>query len=174
MRVLNAYAKFLDVLTKILRVILIVLLAAMVVIMIYQVVMRYIFSHALPWAEELTLYLCVASVFLALGIATRQESHLQVDFLLSLYGPRMKCLMTALCTIVGVIVMLIFTGYSFSLMQHAIIKSITMPITMKEVYAVFPIGAILVCLYSVEIVAKNMIGFFHNGELPQLKGGKNA
>lgn len=56
MKVLNAYSKFLDILTKILRAILIVLLASMVIIMIYNVICRYIFSDAKPWAEELTLY----------------------------------------------------------------------------------------------------------------------
>lgn len=55
MKVLNAYSKFLDVLTKILRAILIILLASMVIIMIYNVICRYIFSDAKPWAEELTL-----------------------------------------------------------------------------------------------------------------------
>ena len=56
MKVLNAYSKFLDVLTKVLRAILIVLLASMVLIMIYQVIMRYIFSNARPWCEELTCW----------------------------------------------------------------------------------------------------------------------
>ena len=70
MKVLNAYSKFLDVLTKILRAILIVLLASMVLIMIYQVIMRYIFSNARPWCEELTLYIAIFSIMLGLGIAT--------------------------------------------------------------------------------------------------------
>ena len=40
MKVLNAYSKFLNVLTKILRAVLLTLLAAMVLIMFYQAVMR--------------------------------------------------------------------------------------------------------------------------------------
>ena len=105
MQVLHAYSRFLDVLTRVLRVILIVMLSAMVLIMFYQVIMRYVFSNAQPWCEELTLYLGVFSIFLGLGVATRQESHLQVDFLLRLYSPRVKCLMTALCSIVAIGVM---------------------------------------------------------------------
>jgi len=173
-QVLHAYSRFLDALTRVLRVILIVMLSAMVLIMFYQVIMRYVFSNAQPWCEELTLYLGVFNIFLGLGIATRQESHLQVDFLLRLYSPRVKCLMTALCSIIAIGVMVVFAVYSISLMQHATGRSFTMPIEMKQVYAAFPIGSVLVCLYSVEIVARNLIGFFHNGELPEMKGGANA
>lgn len=174
MRLLNAYSKFLDGLTKILRVVLIVLLSAMVLIMFYQVIMRYVFTNAQPWCEELTLYLGIFCIFLGLGIATRKESHLQVDFLMRLYGPRTKCLMTGICSVVAVVIMIVFCIYSISLIGHATAKSVTLPITMAHVYAVFPVGSILVCLYSVELIAKNFIGFFHNGELPQLEGGKDA
>lgn len=174
MQVLHAYSRFLDGLTKILRVILIVMLSAMVLIMFYQVIMRYVFSNAQPWCEELTLYLGVFNIFLGLGIATRKESHLQVDFLLRLYSPRVKCLMTAICSMIALVVMVVFAVYSISLMQHATGKSFTMPIKMKQVYAAFPIGSVIVCLYSVEIVARNLIGFFHNGELPSMEGGKEA
>lgn len=174
MQLLHAYSRFLDALTRVLRVILIAMLAAMVLIMFFQVIMRYVFSNAQPWCEELTLYLGVFNIFLGLGIASRQESHLQVDFLLRLYTPRVKCLMTALCSIIAIGVMVVFAVYSVSLMHHATGQSFTMPIKMKQIYAAFPIGSVLVCLYSVEIVARNLIGFFHNGELPELKGGANA
>jgi TRAP-type C4-dicarboxylate transport system permease small subunit len=173
-QVLHAYSRFLDGLTKVLRVILIVMLSAMVLIMFYQVIMRYIFSDAQPWCEELTLYLGVFNIFLSLSIATRRESHLQVDFLLRLYSPRVKCLMTAISSIVAIVVMVVFAVYSIDLMGHATGQSFTMPIKMQQVYAAFPIGAVLVCLYSIELVVRNLIGFFHNGELPALEGGKKA
>lgn len=174
MRALNAYSKFLDVLTKILRVILIIILAAMVLIMFYQVIMRYVFNNAQPWCEELTLYLGIACIFLGLGIATRKESHLQVDFLIRLYGPRLRCLMTAICSIVAVVIMIIFAYYSVSLIHHATARSVTLPITMAQVYTIFPIGSVLVCLYSLEIIAKNLIGFFNGGKLPVQEGGEDA
>ncbi len=172
MKVLNVYSRFLDVLTKILRVILITLLAAMVVIMIFQVIMRYIFANAQPWCEELTIYLSMLSVMLALGIASRSDSHLQVDFLTRLYGPKMRCLMTAIWSIVTIVAMIIFAKYGISLLSHAKSRSMTMPITMGQVYTIFPIGAILLIIYSVEIAARNLIGFFHDGNLPALPSEK--
>ena len=119
MKVLNAYSKFLDVLTKILRAILIVLLASMVIIMIYNVICRYIFSDAKPWAEELTLYISIFSIMLGLGIASRSDSHLQVDFLTRLYKPKVRCLMAAIWSVVTIVIMAIFAYYSVSLIPDA-------------------------------------------------------
>ena len=68
--------------------------------------------------------------------------------------------------------MIIFGVYSISLIQHATGRSVTLPVTMGQIYTIFPVGSLLICLYSVELIAKNIIGFLHNGELPKLEGGK--
>jgi len=172
MKVLTAYARFLDVLTKIIRVIITLSLSAMVLIMAFQTVMRYVFHSAQPWCEELTCYLGVATIMLALGIASRSESHLQVDFLIRLYGPRMRCLVSALFSAAAVVVMIIVCIYTVSLMGHAVSVSATLPIKMSQVYAIFLTGSAILALYSVEVTARNLIGFFHNGEVPVLSPEK--
>ena len=175
MNVLNAYSRFLNVLTKILKAILVVFLSAMVLIMIYQVIMRYVFSDAPSWCEELTLYIGIFSIMLGLGIASRSDSHLQVDFLTRLYKPRVRCFMAALWSVVTIILMALFATYSISLMvNHATARSVTLPITMKQIYAAFPIGSAILILYSIEIAARNLVGFFHNGELPALPNGEKG
>lgn len=174
MKVLNAYSRFLDMLTKILRAVLIVLLGSMVLIMFYQVIMRYVFSNAQPWCEELTLYIGIFSIMLAIGMASRSDSHLQVDFLTRLYGPRLRCLMTAIWSIVGIGIMILFAYYAVSLMGKATSRSVTLPVTMGQVYVAFPIGAAISVIYSAEIAARNIVGFFRNGELPELPKKKNG
>lgn len=171
MKILNAYSRFLDILTKIIKVILVVFLSAMVLIMIYQVIMRYVFSAAPSWCEELTLYIGIFSIMLGLGIASRNDSHLQVDFLTRLYKPRMRCFMAALWSLVTIVLMIIFANYSLSLMMnHATARSVTLPVTMKQIYAAFPIGSAILILYSIEIMARNLVGFAHGGEVPALPG----
>lgn len=168
MKAIQSYSRFLDVLTKILKVILIVLLSAMVIISFYQVIMRYIFANAQPWCEELTIYLAIFSIMLALGIASRRDSHLQVDFLTRLYPPRIRCLMTAVWSAVTIVIMLFFTYYAIHLIGAARAHSVTMPVTTGQIYTAFPIGAIILIIYSIEIIARNLIGFANNGELPAL------
>lgn len=175
MKILNAYSRFLDVLEKIIKVILVIFLSAMVLIMIYQAVMRYVFSNAPSWAEELTLYIGIFSIMLGLGVASRHDSHLQVDFLTRLYKPRVRCFMAALWSFVTIVLMVIFASYSISLMiNHATARSVTLPITMKQIYAAFPIGSAILILYSIEIMARNLVGFAHGGELPTLPGRKGG
>ena len=173
-KVLNAYSRFLNGLTKVLKAVLIILLLSMVLIMFYQVIMRYVFSNAQPWCEELTLYIGIYSIMIALGIANRLDSHLQVDFLTRLYGPRLKCFMTGFWSVVAIIIMVMFAYYAIRLQAHATARSVSLPITMAEVYWAFPIGAAISIIYSIEIAVRNFIGFAHNGVLPALPGEEKA
>lgn len=165
MRFLKAYSKCLDVLEKIIRVVLIVLLAAMVLISFYQCVMRYSFSRSQPWCEELTLYLGVYSVLIGIAICSRRESHLQVDFILNLYSKRVRCLMTAICTAISIVAMAAVCAYAFQLLPVATGRATTLPITMREIYIAFPIGAILMILFAIETTVRNFIGFLRGGEV---------
>lgn len=174
MKILNAYSRFLNGLTKVLRAILIILLSAMVLIMFYQVIMRYVFSNAQPWCEELTLYIGIFSIMLALGIASRTDSHLQVDFLTRMYGPRLKCFMMGFWSVVAIVIMAMFAYFAIRLQVHATARSVTLPITMADVYWAFPIGAAISIIYSIEIAVRNFIGFAHNGVLPALPGEEKA
>ena len=178
MNILNAYSRFLNALTKILKAVVCFLLAAMVLIMFYQAMMRYVFSNAQPWCEELTLYIGIFNVMLGLGIASRMDSHLQVDFLTRLYGPTLRCLMTAVWAIVSIVIMIVFAYYAVSLIGKATARSVTLPITMAHVYTAFPIGAAILVIYSIEIAARNIVGFLHGGVMPALpgeeKGGEQA
>lgn len=170
MKFLNNYSKFLNGLSKVLKVVLVCMLSAMVVIIAYQVIMRYVFSNAQPWCEELTIYLAIFSIMLGLGLASRKDSHLQVDFLTRLYPPKMKCLMTAIWSIVAIVIMLVFAYYAISLIGAARAHSVTMPVTMGQIYTAFPIGAIILIVYSIEIVGRNLVGFSNNGVLPVMPG----
>lgn len=169
MQLLKAYSKFLNILEKIIRVVLILLLAAMVLISFYQCIMRYVFSKSQPWCEELTLYLGVYSVLIGIAICSRRESHLQVDFLLNMFNKRTRCLLTAICTAVSIIAMAVVCVYAFQLLPVATGRATTLPITMREVYIAFPVGAILMILFAIETVARNFIGFLRGGEVLTLK-----
>lgn len=172
MNLLRKYSKFLDVIEKIIRVVLIALMGLMALILFFQAVMRYVFSNPQSWCEELAVYMVVYCVMLGICIATRRESHLQVDFLLSFCSVRIKCLITAISSIVAIVVMIFFCSYSLSLMQVAVGRSTTLPITMREIYLVFPVGSILLILFSVENIAKNLFAFKNNGVFPAEEGGQ--
>lgn len=172
MRFLKHYSKILDVVEKVLRVILIVLMGCMTLVIFFQALMRYVFNHPLSWCEELAVYMVVYCVMLGICIATRKESHLQVDFLLSFFSQKTKCLITAVSSVIAIVVMLMFGWYSISLMEVAVGKSTTLPLTMRDIYLVFPVGSVLLILFSVESIVKNFIAFKNGGNLPALEGGQ--
>lgn len=56
-------------------------LTVMVTVVFAQVVLRYVFSIGLPWAEELARYLMIWSGFFGASLATHARRHLKIDFL---------------------------------------------------------------------------------------------
>ncbi|WP_233266476.1 TRAP transporter small permease [Cobetia sp. L2A1] len=66
-----------------------ILLASTVIIMLYGVVMRYILGGAPIWVDELTRYLIIASVMLALGAVWVEGAHMRVALLERRLAPRM-------------------------------------------------------------------------------------
>ena len=66
---LKAYSKFLDLLEKVQKTILAVTVPVMVLVMLYQVVLRYVFSNSNSWSEEVTRYLFIFNVMMASAIA---------------------------------------------------------------------------------------------------------
>ena len=91
---LKKYTKFLDGLESVEKAFLMVTAAIMVIVIVYQVVLRYVFSASNAWSEELARYLFIYDVFIAAAIALRRGSHLQVDVFLNLLKPRAKCIYT--------------------------------------------------------------------------------
>ncbi len=73
--------KLIDQINKGLKVLLAFSLGTMSVVIIAQVVLRYFFHHTITWAEELSRYLMVLSVFLGASLALRTQSLIAVELL---------------------------------------------------------------------------------------------
>ena len=96
---IKLYSKFLDLLEWVEKVILAVSVFVMVIIMVYQVILRYVFSNPNAWSEELARYLFILNVMLAAAIAVRRNSHMQIDILINLFSERVKHIFTIISTI---------------------------------------------------------------------------
>ena len=59
-------------------------IAIIATLMTLQVIMRYVFLNALPWVEEIVVYLNVWNAFLGCSYAMRHRCEMQVDFVKSL------------------------------------------------------------------------------------------
>ena len=154
---LNAYSKFLDVIEKIQKAILAVSVPVMVFIMMYQVILRYVFSNSNSWSEEVTRYLFIFNVMMAAAIAVRRNSHLQIDILINCFSPKLKRIFTIGATLAGIVFLALLFQYSLQLCAQAAANiSPGVGISMSIPYAAMPIGIVLMILTSVEVVLKNV------------------
>ena len=154
---MKTYSKFLDGIEKVEKVFLAVTVAIMVVIITYQVILRYCFSASNSWSEELARYLFIYDVLIGAAIATRRNSHLQVDALINILKPKMKAIFTLGATLVGIVFLVFLFGYSIILCEAAANNiSAGLGISMSVAYACMPIGAVLMILTSIEVVFKQI------------------
>lgn len=154
---LKAYSKFLNGLEKCEKFILAITVPAMVGIMVYQVILRYVFSAANAWSEELTRYLFIFNVMIAAAIAVRRNSHLQIDILINLLPEKVKKIFTIVATVAGIAFLVLLFKYSIDLCRQAA-KNISpgTGLSMAIPYACMPIGIVLMVLTSIEVVLKNV------------------
>lgn len=162
------YSKLLDALEVVEKAVLAIFLTLMVVLMVYQVVLRYIFSAANAWNEELVRYLFIYSVMIASAVAARRNSHLQVDVFINYLKPKMKCLFTVAATVLGIVFLIFLFRYSLDLCWSARTNmSAGLGISMTIPYLCIPIGCLLITLTSLEVICKQIVTMRSYNELNQ-------
>jgi len=170
MQIVKWYSRFMDIIEKIVSALLFVSITMMIGVMAFQAIMRYVFSNARPWCEELVVYACCYSTMLGASIAIRKGNHLQVDILLQMYPKKIRRIMELLFSVFMICFFAAFTVYALSLCENASGKSVTMPfITMRHVYYCFPVGSILIVLMAVEEFLKKLDELLH-GKAADMKG----
>lgn len=159
---LRTYSRLLDILERIEKLILTVSVPVMVILMVYQVILRYIFSASNSWSEELIRYLFIFSTMIAASIAVRRNSHLQIDIFINRLSERLKKIFTIVSTLAGIVFLCMLFVYCLELCAHAA-KNISpgVGISMAVPYACMPMGSVLMILTSVEVVLKNIDDLRH-------------
>ena len=125
--------------------------------MVYQVILRYVFSNSNSWSEELVRYLFIFNVMIASAIAVRRNSHLQIDILINTFSPSVKRIFTIIATAAGIVFLIFLFGYSITLCKTGL-RNISpgIGITMAIPYACIPIGIVFMVLTSIEVILKNV------------------
>jgi C4-dicarboxylate transporter DctQ subunit len=82
--------RVLDILLALERFLLWAVLLQMVLLTFVQVVLRYGFHSALPWAEELLRFEVVFITFMCVGLCVKRNAHIGVDFLYQISPPKGK------------------------------------------------------------------------------------
>jgi len=119
------------------------------VVAIVQVIARYVFNNSLFWSEELILYSLITMSFLTMGMGVRYASHISVEAVYAIAGPRMaRALQIGACCL-GLIFagVLIFYGSKLSVNTMNMGQlSPAMRVPVGYVYTIIPIAGVFMVL----------------------------
>lgn len=135
------------------EILLAILLAAITLIMFFQIIMRFVFSSAQPWPEEVCRYLFVWLSFIGISYSIKCGNSLKVDIIETVF-PKLKKPLNFIANIVflAFCVVIVYIGFG------AVAKMLAHPqlspaasIPMWTVYISFLIGAILSVIRLIQL-----------------------
>ena len=114
-------------------------MAAMSLIMLAQVWMRYLLGAPIVWAEEFAVLVFAWLIFLGAAYVQRTDSHLAVDSLHRIAGPRVALALDLLRygVIIGSSLVLVWQGIDLSLRMRAL-EYPAMGVSRSWLYAAAP------------------------------------
>jgi len=135
-----------------------VVIAVIVAILFYAVVMRYVFHRPPSWSIEVGRYLFIWMVMLSAVLVTREQSHVQITFILNFLPKRLRFLWLTF-------VRVLMIGFCCLMVQqtlviYPIVASAASPclgMSMGWVYISISVGGLLMGVYILETIVKSII-----------------
>jgi TRAP-type C4-dicarboxylate transport system permease small subunit len=88
-----------------------------------QVFSRYILNYSLTWSEELSRYLLVWLVFMAMGVGLRRHAHIGMNVIVARFSVGVQKLFDLFSCIVAIIFGVVIIYYSYQLVQAAVFQT---------------------------------------------------
>lgn len=138
-----------------------VALAGASVLLFVNVIMRYVFLAALPWAEEVTMYVIVWLVFVGGSVTLRTHGHIAIDLLplaLSPGGVRRLRVVVAAIMLVFFAVFFYYSGlHTLRVMASGQITP-ALEAPMWLTYLAMPVGSLLMAIRTAQILHRALRG----------------
>ncbi len=147
------------------------LLIALTLVMTLQIVMRYVFSNALSWPEELCRYCFVYITFLTLGYCIQRNSMLKLDVIQDILPAKVWSVLQGFVRVVTLIFFVLMFIYSLDLLAsmrqtNRVSAALQLPYTF--IYLSTVIGFALAVLRTVQALVVPIVRHFSKKE------GENA
>ena len=127
-----------------------VLMAATVIILLSQVVFRYILNNPLVGSEDAAKLATIWMVFVGAGLAVRDRLHIQIDYFIEKFPPRVQTAVdaTMAATVLAFIGIVLYQCINLFDMQRGM-KSVGLNIDVTYFSAALPAGFALMALYMI-------------------------
>ena len=144
----------------------IIIVAIMVMALSLSAITRYVSGTGYDWLIELPPVLICWLVFPLLGPLLREGNHIQVDFLTSIISTKQAQYLKIMMNLTAFIASLIFfkagmeaTMLYFNLGQ---MMELEIDIPIWWMYLSFPVGFIILALFSLELTTQSILDLNHN------------
>lgn len=144
----------------------IIIVAIMVMALTLSAITRYVSGTGYDWLIELPPVLICWLVFPLLGPLLREGNHIQVDFLTSIISTKQAKYLKIMMNLTAFIASLIFfkagmeaTMLYFNLGQ---MMELEIDIPIWWMYLSFPVGFIILALFSLELTTQSILDLNHN------------
>jgi TRAP-type C4-dicarboxylate transport system permease small subunit len=135
-------------LKKIVEVVVIFCSAAMAFILIIQVFLRYVLKASVPFSEDLARYLMVWVVFLAAGLALKEDAHISIRILVDRFRGRTRLWLNLGAQILLLIFLVLVLIETIALLPYQRLQIIlSMGISILWFYLAIPVGCSIMILF---------------------------
>jgi TRAP-type C4-dicarboxylate transport system permease small subunit len=126
-------------------------LLAIVLLNTINIVLRFVFFAALPWAEEAMLYLMIFGVYAGAVTAAWQQAHIRIDVIVNLGPPRWRRSLAMVSTLLlaAILVAVVLASYRVvSLLFELEQRSDALQLPMWIAQGVIPTALMLIIAMS--------------------------
>ena len=144
----------------------IIIVAIMVMALSLSAITRYVSGTGYDWLIELPPVLICWLVFPLLGPLLREGNHIQVDFLTSIISTKQAKYLKIMMNLTAFIASLIFfkAGMEATILYFNLgqMMELEMDIPIWWMYLSFPVGCIILALFSFELTTQSILDLNHN------------
>lgn len=132
-----------------------ILLSATMIILAIETFGRYLFGQAPPWSEELARLVFVWGVWVGACLATREDTHLRVSFLVERFPKRVRVVL-AFCreTCVALFLGFLIWKSGAILRSSATVAQGALPFSKLYNFLPVPVGAAVMIVYVLRLLAR--------------------
>ena len=136
------------------------LLAVIVSALFYAVIMRYVLHQPPAWTMELSRYLFIWMVIFSAAIITREQSHIQILFVLDRLPRVPRFILTNFLRLLMIWFCWVMIRQGISILPMVSeASSPTLGISMGWMYLSIPVGGVLMGLYLLEAIVASISNY---------------
>ena len=136
-----------------------VLFSLMVIVIFLQVIFRFFLNYSLDWTEELSRYTFITLVYFSAAVAVKRNRHLRTESLVQALPKKVKKWINIFSDVIWLAFTVLMIKLSFNATMTILEtgqQSPVLKVAMGYVYAVVPIGFILMSLRIIQQIIKKI------------------